>query len=143
MKFTPLSADFPVLWRDDDSAVALDAMVDALVAEIKRHGHFGNLAHHIAKGDWKALAAAMHQVFFDRCSHEDISPLARNVARASSGSGPSNIGPFRQWLLDHFEAESSTLHRVVVERRIDALNEEIRHGLPVWRKSASHILSSL
>lgn len=124
MEITTLAGE-PALLRDDGSAVALEEVVDALMAAIKQHGHFGNLAHHFARGDWTAFSRALHQVLFARSAHGDLSPLARNIARSLSGNGTPNIRPFRLWFLNLLEAESSALHRAVVVRRLDVLNEAI------------------
>lgn len=142
MKITTL-AGTPAVLRDDGSAIALDEVIEALASAIKQHGHFGNLAHHFAQGDWGAFSAALHQVLFARSAHEYLSPLARNIVRALSGAGTPSIRPFRLWFLNHLEAESSTLHRLAVERRIDSLNEAIRQSPPTWRKSPARILSGL
>jgi hypothetical protein len=142
MKITKLSGGAPALLKDDGSAVALEAVVDALVSAIKEHGHYGNLAHHISGGDWDAYAAAMRQLLFGRSSYGDLGPLARNVARSLSGRGPENIRAFRGWFLDRLRIESSMLHCLLVERRIEALNEDAERSSPIFRKSALRILTN-
>ncbi|MFD2648084.1 hypothetical protein ACFSX5_09805 [Devosia albogilva] len=143
MKLTKIAAGAPALLKDDGSAVALEAVVDAIVSAIKEHGHYGNLAHHISGGgDWDAYAAAIRQLLFGRSSYGDLGPLARNVARSLSGRGPENIRPFRGWFFDRLEIESSMLHRMLVERRIETLNEDAERSRPRFRKSALSILTS-
>ncbi len=143
MRITKLTGGAPALLREDGSAVAVEVVVDALVSAIKEHGHFGNLAHHISGGgEWTAYSEAMRQVLFGRFSHGDLTPLARNIARSLSGGGPENIRPFGRWFLDRLESETSLLHRMLVERRIEALNEDRERSRPAFRKSALRILAN-
>ncbi len=143
MKIDKITAGAPALLKDDGNAVALEAVVHALVSAIKEHGHFGNLAHHISGGgDWDAYASAMRQLLFGFSSYGELSPLARNVVRSLNGRGPENIRPFRRWFFNRLEIESSMLHCMLVERRIETLNKEGERSIPIFRKSALRILSN-
>jgi hypothetical protein len=141
MELTRISEGAAALLREDGSAVAVQQVTDALVSAVKQHGHYGNIAHHIAAGDWEAFATALARLLFSRHAYEDLDALAQNLARLLGGEGPANIRPFRTWFLDRLEAESSALHRQLVERRIDALNEAGASALPRFRKSAIRILT--
>jgi hypothetical protein len=144
MQISKLTGGAPALLKEDGSAVAVDAAVDALVSAIKEHGHFGNLAHHISGGgEWAAYSLAMRQLLFERSAPGDLNSLARNIARSLAGCGPENIRPFRRWFLDRLEVETSMLHRMLVERRIEALNEDGERLRPTLRMSAFHILANL
>ena len=141
MKFEQMTAARPALVRNDGSAVEMDAVIAALVTALKQHGHYGNLSHHMAGGDWQAVTAALRQILQDRLPHDGLKPLARNYIRVLGGTGPANIRPFRDWFLAVLEAESSTLFRRLVERRIDAARLDIAKEKPALRKSALRILT--
>lgn len=141
MKFAQLQTQSPALLRDDGSAVALEDLVDTLVAAIRQHPHFGNVLHHVSKGDSTAMREAVRQVLLGRESARDLTCVARNLVRLLSGRGAANIRPFGAWFLGHVEESGSRLFRDLVARRIAAVDIEIATAPAKFRASALRILS--
>jgi len=141
MKFSEITAEAPALMREDGLAVNLDAVVDLLVIRIKEHGHFGNVLHHVAKGDWAAVRRALGQIVIGRQAANTLTGIAPNLVRLLAGKGSPNIRPFGAWLLTYLEAESSTLFRHLVARRIATLNAEIEAQSVRFRTSALRAIS--
>ena len=128
------------LLHDDGCATLIYEMVELLVIEIKGHGHFGNILHHVAGGDWVAMHQALREVLALPYDQEAVSPLARNLVTMLHGTSTANLRPFRPWLLDHVERQTTGLYRRSLERRLDQLADQIRAEEPVFTRSALRIL---
>lgn len=142
MKFDPITAEATVcLLHEDGSATLLDSLVAGLVAAIKQHGHYGNLTHHVSAGDWIAVSAALRELLVLPSSHQGLSALAKNFITMLDMHGPADLLPFRGWLLDQVEQQTTNFYRRSLERRIDVISDEIRSMDFVFRKTALRILA--
>lgn len=141
MEYAPIiSAGTGGLLHEDGSTTLLDTLADWLVCEIKGHGHYGNVMHHVAGGNWRALGRALQELFVLPHDHEALSPLARNLVTMLHGSAATNLRAFRPWLLDRVERQTANLYRRILERTLDLLAEQIRSAEFVFTKSAGRIL---
>ena len=142
MKLTPILADSThALLCEDGSTVQLDMLAELLVIELKGHGHFGNIAHHISCGDWAAMHHALREVFLLPPTAQALTPLARNLV-TMLGSRTCDLYPFRPWLLERVELQTTGLYRRTLERRVDELVVQVRHLEFTFTKSAFRILAS-
>ena len=128
------------LLHEDGSATLLHTLAEWLVSEIKGHGHYGNVMHHVAAGNWMAVSRALQELFLLPQDHNALSLLARNLVTMAHGSVATNLLGFRPWLLDRVERETTDLYRRSLERRLDLLAEQIRAAELVFTKSAARIL---
>jgi hypothetical protein len=128
------------LLLEDGSATLINALAEGLVVEIKHHGHFGNVVHHVSAGDWSAVAKAMRELFVLPHDCRTLSPLARNLVTMLHRSSAANLRPFGPWLLDQVERQTTALFRRSLERRLDDLEGQIRHMEFAFTKSAARIL---
>lgn len=142
MKLEPITPHCEALLRSDGDVVAVDELIAVLLANLKQHPHFGNVLHHIAGGDWNAVSTAIREIVWERAPVSTCSAVARNLYRALSGNGPTNLGPFRQWFLYLVELESSSLFARLLARRIDSANVDLALQRPSFRASALRILNS-
>ena len=141
MKHSPIIAATTVgLLHEDGSATLIDAVVELLVIQIKGHGHYGNVMHHVSGGDWAAVDRALRELLVLPHDHEAISPLARNLVTMLHGTVAANLRTFRPWLLDSIERHTTVLYRRILERRLDHLADRIRAADFVFTKSAARIL---
>lgn len=141
MKLTPILADSThALLCDDGSTVQLDLLAELVVIALKGHGHFGNVVHHISSGDWAAVHRALREVFLLPADARTLSPLARNLV-TMCGSRTRNLSPFRPWLLERVERQTTDLYRRSLERRLDVLIEQIGALEVRFTKSAFRILA--
>jgi hypothetical protein len=142
MKHSPLIADTAGgLLHEDGSATLIHDLAALLVIQIKGHGHFGNVMHHVARGDWAAVDRALRDVLALPHGYEALSPLARNLVTMLHGTSAANLRPFRPWLLEQVERQTTGLYRRSLERRLDLLADQIRAATFVFSKSAPRILS--
>lgn len=114
------------LLHDDGSATLLAPLTELLVAEIKGHGHFGNVIHHVAGGNWEKVASAMLELLVLPTDAAILSPIARNLVTMLDGKSAVNLRSFRSWLLDHVEGQTTNLYRRSLARRLAWLEEQIR-----------------
>lgn len=141
MKFAPILAHSThALLLDDGNTVPLDMLAELLVIELKGHGHFGNIVHHVSSGDWAAVHHALRELFQLPGAARMLSPLAMNIVRML-GSPTRNLSPFRPWLLQRVERQSTDLYRRSFERRLDMLIEETEALEVRFTKSAFRILA--
>ncbi|MBU1307673.1 MAG: hypothetical protein KKF33_19385 [Alphaproteobacteria bacterium] len=127
MKIDPISPQATqCLVLEDGSATFLESLTELLVAEIKGHGHYGNVTHHVARGDWDKVSSALRELLVLPPGHLMLSPLARNLATMLDGKSAANLRPFRNWLLDKVEAQTTSLYRRSLARRLEALVVQIR-----------------
>jgi hypothetical protein len=129
-----------LLLHEYGSATLLDTMAEGLVSDIKGHGHYGNVMHHVAGGIWTAVGKALLELLVLPQDHKILSPLARNLVTMLHGSVANNLLAFRPWLLDRVERQTTSLYRVTLERRLDLLAGQIRTAEVVFTKSAARIL---
>lgn len=120
------SEDTQCLLHANGSSTLLEPLTDLLVAEIKGHGHYGNVTHHVAAGDWAKVSSALRELLVLPSDHLVLSPLARNLVTMLDGQSTVNLRPFRQWLLDKVELQTTHLYRRSLARRLDALVGQIR-----------------
>ena len=142
MKLEPISPHSEALLRSDGDAIAVEELIAVLLANLKQHPHYGNVLHHVAGGDWEAVSNSIREIVLERAPVSTCSALTRNLYRALSGTGPSNLRPFRQWFLDLVELESSSLFARLLARRIDAAIADLVLQRPSFRASALRILNS-
>ena len=142
MKLEPISPHCEALLRSDGNAIAVEELIEVLLANLKQHPHYGNVLHHVAGGDWEAVSNSIREIVLERAPVSTCSALTRNLFRALSGTGPSSLRPFRQWFLDLVELESSSLFARLLARRIDAANADLVLQRPRFRASALRILNS-
>ena len=141
MKHSPIIAETAGgLLHEDGSATLLQELAALLVIQIKSHGHFGNVMHHVAGGDWTAVDRALREVLALPHEHEAMSPLARNLVTMLHGTSAANLRPFRPWLLEQVERQTTRLYRRSLERRLDMLADQIRAARFVFSRSALRIL---
>lgn len=141
MKHSPITADTTSgLLHEDGSATLIHELAELLVIQIKEHGHFGNVMHHIAGGDWLAVDRALRDVLTLPHHQAAMSALARNLVTMLHGTSAANLRPFRPWLLDQVECQTTGLYRRSLERRLDLLADQIRAAEFVFTKSAARIL---
>lgn len=141
MKHSPIIADTTSgLLHEDGSTTLLDEVVELLVIQIKGHGHFGNVIHHVAGGDWAAVDRAMRELLVLPQDQGPMSSLARNLVTMLHATSAENLRPFRPWLLDQIERQTTGLYRRSLERRLDLLADQIRAAKFVFAKSAARIL---
>lgn len=127
MKIDPISPQATqCLLHEDGSATFLEPLTELLVAEIKGHGHYGNVTHHVARGDWGKVSSALRELLVLPADPLTLSPLARNLTTMLDGKSAANLRPFRNWLLDKVEAQTTNLYRRSLARRLDALEVQIR-----------------
>lgn len=129
-----------LLLHEYGSATLLDTMAEWLVSDIKGHGHYGNVMHHVAGGNWTAVSRALLELFVLPQDHKVLSPLARNLVTMLHGSVASNLLAFRPWLLDRVERQTTNLYRMTLERRLDLLGGQVRAAEVVFTRSAARIL---
>lgn len=142
MKITPFYADaIDALLCEDGSTVHLDRLAELVVIDLKGHGHFGNVAHHISRGDWTAVHNALREVLMLPQAAETLSPLARNLVTLL-GARTRNLRPFRPWLLERVEGQTTELYRRSLERRVDALAEQLGRFEFRFSKSAFRIIAT-
>lgn len=142
MKITPILADSThALLCDDGSTVQLDMLAEFIAIELKEHGHFGNIVHHISSGDRASVHHALRELLLLPREAKLLSPLAINIV-TMFGSRTSNLAPFRTWLLERVERQSTELYRRSLERHIDMLVEEARSLEFRFTKSAFRILAT-
>ncbi len=142
MKLEPISPHCEALLRSDGNAIAVEELVAVLLANLKQHPHYGDVLHHVAGGDWEAVSNSMREILLERAPVYKSSALTRNLYRALSGKGPSNLQSFQKWFLDLVELESSSLFARLLARRIDAANADLVLQRPRFRASALRILNS-
>jgi hypothetical protein len=142
MKLESISPHCEALLRNDGNAIAVEELIAVLLANLKQHPHFGNVLHHIAGGNWDAVANSFREIVLEGAPVSKSSALTRNLYRALSGKGPNNLRPFQQWFLGLVELESSSLFARLVARRIDAANADLILQRPRFRASALRILNS-
>ena len=142
MKLEPISPHCEALLRSDGNAIAVEELIAVLLANLKQHPHYGNVLHHVAGGDWEAVSNSIREIVLERAPVSTCSALTRNLFRALSGTGPSNLRPFRQWFLDLVELESSSFFARLLARRIDAAIADLVLQRPSFRASALRILNS-
>ena len=128
------------LLHENGNMMLLDALADVLVSEIKGHGHYGNVMHHVATGDWAAVDRALQELLLLPQDHKGLSPLARNLVTMLHGSVTANLRAFRPWLLRRIERQTTDLYCRSLARRLDALAARIRSDPPAFTKSAARIL---
>ena len=142
MKLTPILADSThALLCEDGSTVQLDMLAELVVIELKGHGHFGNIVHHISSGDWSAVHHALRELFLLPREAQTLSPLARNLVTLF-GSRTRNLIPFRPWLLERVERQTTSLYRRTLERCVDVLIEQVGDLEFRFTKSAFRILAT-
>ncbi|WP_193335555.1 hypothetical protein [Devosia beringensis] len=73
--------------------------------------------------------------------HQGLSPLAKNLATMLDRQGPANLRPFRRWLLDQVEHQTTNFYRRSLERRIDVILDKLRSVDFEFRKTALRILA--
>lgn len=142
MKLEPISPHCEALLRSDGNAIAVEELIAVLLANLKQHPHYSNVLHHVAGGDWEAVSNSMREILLERAPVSKSSALTRNLYRALSGKGPSNLRSFQKWFLDLVELESSSLFARLLARRIDAANADLGLQRPRFRASALRILNS-
>lgn len=141
MEYAPIiAAETGGLLHEDGSTTLLDTLAEWLACEIKGHGHYGNVMHHVAGGNWTAVGLALQELFVLPQNHGALSPLARNLVTMLHGSAATNLQALRPWLLDRVEWQTANLYRRIFERTLDVLAGQIRTTEFVFTKSASRIL---
>ena len=141
MKHTSITA-FELL-LEDGSATLINALAELIVIQVKDHGHFGNVIHHVSSGDWSAVGDAMRELFVLPHDCRTLTPLARNLVTMLHRSSAANLRPFGPWLLDQVERQTTALFRRSLERRLEDLEGEIRRMEVAFTKSAARILSEV
>lgn len=129
------------LLHEDGRVTVIDSLAAGLVVAIKQHGHYGNIAHHVSGGDWPAMSAAWRELLVMPSEHHGLSRLARNLVTMLDEQQPANLCLFRRWLFDHVERLTTNLYRRSLERRLDAISDQIHTADFVFRKSALRILA--
>jgi hypothetical protein len=128
------------LLLEDGSATLINALAELLVIQIKGHGHFGNVMHHVSGGDWSDVETAIRELLVLPHDCQALSPLGKNLVTMLHSSSTANLRPFRPWLLDQLETQTTGLFRWSLERRLDELAAQIRNVEFVFAKSAARIL---
>lgn len=124
MNLSPILADSThALLCEDGSTVQFDMLAELVVIQLKGHGHFGNIVHHISRGDWPTVHSALRELFLLPREAQTLSPLAKNLV-TMIGSGTSNLISFRPWMLDQVERQTTNLYRHSLERRVDMLIQQ-------------------
>jgi hypothetical protein len=131
------------LLLEDGSATLINALAELLAIQIKSHGHFGNVMHHVSGGNWSAVEDAMRELFVLPHACDTLSPLARNLVTMLHRSSAANLRSFGPWLLDRVERQTTALFRRSLERRLDDLEGQIRQMEFAFTKSAARILSDV
>ena len=140
MRLEPISPHCEALLRSDGNAVAVEELIEVLRSNLKQHPHYGNVLHHIFRGDWEAVSNSLRDIVLERAPISSCSAFTLNLCRALSGKGPANLRPFNQWFLQLVEQETSLLFARLLARRINAANAEMIDLEPRFRPSALRIL---
>ncbi len=73
------STEGPREARGENSEMAIDDFVFAVVAAFRRHPHINNVLTHISGASWERVEKALRVILDPLAGSRDLSPLARNI----------------------------------------------------------------